>query len=201
MLLPRRMVAFYAGILCLALGAVVCGPALAAPADPSFPIAELMRMLAAVPQSHATFQEVRTVAQLTTPVRDSGTLDYVRPGRLDKHTLAPRDERLVVDGERLWIERAGQQTRMLDLADQPEVSALVDTVRGTLSGDLPRLRKSYDVTLSGSAASWRLVLVPTDTRVQRFLRAVHIEGTGRELTLVETIQTDGNSSRMQITPG
>jgi outer membrane lipoprotein-sorting protein len=173
-------------------------PAVARASPVSLP--QLMAMLARVPARHANFQEDRHIAQLTAPVHDSGTLDYVRPSRLEKHTTAPHDERLVVDGDKLWIVRAGQPTRYLDLSDQPEISSLVDIVRGTLAGDLAALQRSYTVALGGDLESWQLTLTP-DARLAGFLRVVHIDGAGTDLHRIEMVQANGDSTQMTISSG
>ena len=159
-----------------------------------------MRTLAAVSRSQSTFREEKHLAQLTAPVIDSGTLLYVRPDHLEKHTTAPQDERLVVDGARLSIARGGQAPRILDLDDQPEIAALVDTVRGTLAGDLAVLLRHYSVGLEGSEAAWRLTLVPIEPRLARLLRLVRIDGHGSSLDVIQTEQADGASTRMTIAP-
>jgi outer membrane lipoprotein-sorting protein len=160
----------------------------------------LMHRLAAVPARTATFQEQKTVAALSAPIEDSGTLAYTRPSSLEKHTLRPEEEILTVDGERLTLSRpARHETRTLDLTEQPEIGALVDTVRGTLSGDLTVLQAHYSVGLEGTLAAWRLTLVPIDARMARFLRVVRIDGSGNTLRTIETVQANNDTTRMTVT--
>jgi len=52
----------------------------------------LMRDLAQVKSARAKFSERKHVAILNAPLDSSGTLIYTAPGRLEKHTLAPRQE-------------------------------------------------------------------------------------------------------------
>ena len=100
---------FLPKLLILGLCCLIPGKRPPAQAE-DFRIGSLMRMLAAVPGSHTTFREEKRLAQLTRPVEDSGTLDYARPAHLEKHTTAPQEEKLVVDGDRLTISRAGAAT-------------------------------------------------------------------------------------------
>ncbi len=64
-------------------------------------------MLARVPESNATFVEVKTLAMLTRPLRASGRLAYRRPAHLEKITLEPQAESLVVDGDKLTFTEGG----------------------------------------------------------------------------------------------
>ena len=65
-----------------------------------------MRMLAGVPQSSASFAEVKVLAMLNRPLRATGRLVYRRPAHLEKITLEPQPESLVVDGDRLTLTEA-----------------------------------------------------------------------------------------------
>jgi outer membrane lipoprotein-sorting protein len=159
-----------------------------------------MRMLAQVPESRASFVEEKTFARLTQTLRASGRLLYRRPDHLEKITLEPQPERLVVDGDRLTLTEDNQAPRVIDLDGQPAIRALVDAIRGTLSGDLAALRRSYTVTMAGTLADWRLTLVPSDPAVARLVVRTTIEGSGTALHMVETTQANGDATRMTINP-
>ena len=132
---------------------------------PQAAIDELMQMLALVSESNASFVEVKTLALLTRPLRASGRLAYRRPAHLEKITQEPQAESLVVDGDKLTLTEAGTTPRAIDLNGEPIIHALVDSVRGTLSGDLAVLRRSYAVTMAGTVANWRLTLTPIDANI------------------------------------
>ena len=73
-------------------------------------------------------------------------------------------------------------------------------MRGTLAGDLEALRRHYSVGYEGTAAAWRLTLVPVDPGVRDLLKVVRVDGGGAELRRVETIEADGDVSTMTIEP-
>jgi hypothetical protein len=159
-----------------------------------------MRRLAEVPERRATFQEEKTIAALTQPLRSNGRLVYRRPSYLEKITYPPHPESLVVDGERLVVIMGDEPPRSIDLESYPEVGVLVDAVRGTLAGDLPGLRRNYAVRMDGTLANWRLILTPTDQRVARLLREVTIEGAGDDARTVQIVQANGDRSLMTVRP-
>ena len=169
-------------------------PALAEPLD------ELMQMLARIPERRASFTEEKTLAVLTRPLSATGRLFYRRPGHLEKITLEPQAESLVVDGNRLALTEPGGSPRVIDLDAEPAIRALVDAVRGTLSGDLPALRRSYAVMMEGPLAHWRLTLTPTEPSVARLIVRTTIEGATTAILTVETTQTNGDRTRMSIRP-
>ena len=88
-----------------------------------------MRTLASVAQRQATFTEEKHLAALDRPLVSTGELRYRRPSYLEKLTLAPKREELLVDGQRLTITDPATGTdRVVDLSGSPEVSALVDLI-------------------------------------------------------------------------
>src|SRR5579859_2127911 len=160
----------------------------------------LMQMLASVQESRAAFTEVKVMANLTRPLQDSGRLSYRRPSHLEKVTIEPLAESLVVDGDRLTLTEGGEAPQVVDLNAEPMIRGLVDAIRGTLSGDLAMLRRAYRVSMQGDLAAWRLTLIPTDPRVARLIASTTIEGAGTSLRVVQTTQTNGDDMRMTITP-
>jgi hypothetical protein len=161
-----------------------------------------MRMLAQVPESRADFEEIRVLAMLTRPLRATGRLFYRRPAYLEKITLEPQAESLVVDGNgnHLTLTEPNEAPRVIDLNGEPAVRALVDAIRGTLSGDLTALRRSYAVTMERRVPDWRLTLVPTDAAVARLVAHTMMEGAGTRLRAVQTKQANGDEMRMTISP-
>jgi hypothetical protein len=159
-----------------------------------------MRMLAGVPESSASFAEVKVLAMLNRPLRATGRLLYRRPAHLEKITLEPQPESLVVDGNRLTLTEASEAPRVINLDGEPAIRAMVDAIRGTLSGDLPALRRSYTVTMDGDVPDWQLTLTPTDPGVARLVTRTIIAGAGTEVRLVQTMQTNGDEMRMSIIP-
>ncbi len=183
-------------------GAMMCifwTPARAAGAALS-PIDELMQALARVTARRGTFIETKSIAALSEPISTSGTLIYRRPDYLAKITRSPRPEQLVVDGNQLSLAEGTQAPHIVALDSHPRLRALVDAIRGTLSGNLALLRRWYDVTMTGSFAAWRLGLTPIDAGLASLIRFIAIEGTGTALHAVQTVQANGDESRMAINP-
>jgi hypothetical protein len=162
-------------------------------------LAAVMAGLAQVPVRRSIFQEEKTLAAVDGVLRSSGTLLYRRPGHLEKRTLDPEAELLVVDGQYLSITAGQDAPRVVDLDRQPELRALVDTVRAPLAGDLPTLERLFQVRADGSMAAWRLSLSPAP-RLARFVRAVTIDGAGAEVRSIDVVQANGDEQRMTIQP-
>jgi len=176
--------------------ALAAGPSAAA-AD--WGVEQLMRELGQVKSSRAQFVERKHMAILNAPLESSGTLIYTAPGRLEKHTLTPRQESLVLDGDRLILERKERkQRRTFALQDQPVIWAFVESIRSTLAGDLETLSRFYQVTLDGSERQWRLTLKPVEAGMQNVLSEIRIGGSRNRVSAIEIIETQGDRSVMTI---
>ena len=165
---------------------------------PGWNVKELMLRLAAVKNARAHFVEHRYLRMLKRALVSSGTLVYTAPDHLEKDTLPPDAERLLVDGDTLSIERAGKdQTLQLDA--YPQIAAFIEGIRGTLAGDLAALDRFYTVQLDGSAEDWQLELQPRDEKMQAIVRSVRITGSAAHVTGIDTQEADGDRSVMTIT--
>ena len=181
--------------LCLLL-CVVASSVAAAP----FGIAQLMQMMAENKPGNATFSEKKYLAVLDKPVESSGELRFIPPNRLEKRTVKPKPEMLVLDGDQIQVERRGKK-HVLQLANYPEISGMVESIRATLAGDRAALERVYRLTLQGGSNAWVLNLVPLDGRVASIVTRIRMEGVRDEVRRMEILLTDGDRSVMQIRPG
>lgn len=162
-------------------------------------IAQLMQTLAQVKSASGQFTERKTMRMLSEPLLASGTLLYLAPDQVQKITVLPQRERVAVRGDTVTIEGGqDERGRTLSLTDYPEIGGIVEGIRATLAGDLPTLRRFYAVQLEGSAADWRLMLQPTQPKLQKFVKQIRIAGSGNKVHTVETEDGDGDVSQMSI---
>jgi outer membrane lipoprotein-sorting protein len=181
-------------LLCeLALGLAAGVPQAAGGWD----LAALMALLGSQEAGRARFVERKHLAILDRPVESSGELRFRAPDRLEKLTLAPRPESLVLDGDTLTVTRDARR-HVLKLSDYPQVAAFIDSIRGTLTGDRAALERVYALELAGSAEGWTLTLLPRDARMAESVVRITIDGTRAQLREIEILQADGDRSVMEI---
>lgn len=159
----------------------------------------LMKELGASSSGTARFVEKKYLAVLDTPIKQSGTLAY-SPGHLERITLSPRRERMVINGDALTIEFGpGKKTRQLRLARYPVLWGLVEGMRATLTGDLSTLQRFYSTNLLGSASAWELVLIPRQQAMRTVVRLISIRGGGGHISTIELVETSGDRSVTIVT--
>jgi hypothetical protein len=185
------------GALCVLL--VLGAPLAAAPSGDSGALDALMRQLAVRRHGHVSFTEVQYLAVLDRPLESSGELFYEAPDRLEKRTLSPRPETLVLTHGLLSATR-GQRTRTLALAAYPQLAPLLESLRATLAGDRVALERVFNVRLDGDPPRWTLHLAPREPSAARLLREVLISGEQSDLKTVEILEADGDRSLLTIGP-
>jgi Outer membrane lipoprotein carrier protein LolA-like len=167
------------------------------------PLTTLMRAFAAVPASRARFSEEKAIPELDLPLPSEGTLSWQAPDWLEKRTTSPIQEVLRVTGDRLVYERPDRGVRQeFALQDQPEMMALVTAIRGTLAGDLPALRRFYEVDFErggGADRPWCMVLTPLSLRLRAAVQRIAIVGRGPQILELDT-QAGGGTTRMRVAP-
>ncbi|WP_272546643.1 outer membrane lipoprotein carrier protein LolA [Burkholderia cepacia] len=197
----RRAVRMLAAAVAASTAAIAlaAAPARAADAAPAWTLDRLMSTLAQHKSGRATFTETKYLSIATQPVESSGELVFVAPDHLEKHTLSPKPEHLVVDGDMLTVERNSRKYT-LALARYPELGAFIDSIRATLAGNRFALEQVYKVALAGRGDDWTLTLTPLDSRMLKVVSTITLDGTRDLLRSVAIRQADGDRSVMRLQP-
>jgi hypothetical protein len=183
-----------------ALGALVLAclcAANAAPQTAGDDLDAVMNLLALRRHGRVEFIEQQFLAVLHHPVESSGELRYDAPDRLEKRTLLPRAEVMVLDGGILTVER-GARRRKMDLQRYPQIQPFVESIRATLAGDRSALERIFHLEFAGSVQRWSLILVPLDHQLARIVKQVQIDGSRDQLSRIEIRQADGDRSLMTL---
>src|SRR5579872_4750986 len=116
-------------------------PCFAAPqAQPGFTLDQLMTSLAQRKHGEVSYEETDYLAVLDRPLKSSGVLIYEAPGHLEKRTLKPEAQSLMLDGDQLTVQR-GRRKYQMQVSAYPKVAPLVDAMRDTLAGNEAALEK------------------------------------------------------------
>lgn len=162
-------------------------------------VRELFAAFARAPRRDARFVERRFLAVLDAPIDARGELRFVPPAHLEKYTLAPARERLIVDGDTLTVERDGL-VRTTTLRELPEIAPIVTGLRATLAGDLGALEREFDLRARGDAAAWTVRLAPRNPAAARAVATITLRGAGFELQVIDIELGDGDRTVMRVLP-
>lgn len=181
--------------LCCALGTIPAHAAAAAGGD----LDEVMGLLAMRKHGRVEFIEQQFLAVLKRPIESSGEMSYDAPDRLEKRTLEPRAETLLLTGGTLTVERAHRR-RVTDLHAYPQVLPFIESIRATLAGDRAALERLFHLDFTGGVSRWTLTLVPLEPKMKQSVAQVRIDGAGDQLLKIEIRQPDGDRSLMTLRP-
>lgn len=157
----------------------------------------LMSTLAHNKSGRASFTETKYLAIADKPIESTGELAFVAPDHLEKVTVTPKPERLVVDGDKLTVDR-NQRKYTVSLAHYPELAAFIESIRATLAGNRYVLEQLYKVSIGGHGDDWTLTLTPLDSRMLKTVQTIKLDGTRDVLRTVVIEQADGDHSVMQL---
>ena len=183
---------------------VICN---AMPARAGLALPELMKSMADIKASDASFIEERHSQLLQKPMKLSGKLVYKAPNTLIKQTIKPLEETFIISGSTLAVERVREgkkQRHEVILEDFPALAPIVLGLRSVLSGDLKTLEQHYNFELNGSHEDWTLVLKPRrrafeeDDWLKDVVKSVTIKGSGTHVSRVEILEPGGDRSITRI---
>ena len=183
----------------LAVGGHPLASSAAESADESAAFDQLLKLLAERHHDHVAFTEVQELAILDQPLHSSGELLYDAPDRLEKRTLEPHREDLVLEHGMLSVER-DHHRRSVSLHDFPQAVPFVESLRATLAGDRAALARYFHVQFSGTLGSWRLELTPRDPEAARAVSRVIVTGEDARLETVEILEADGDRTLLTLGP-
>jgi hypothetical protein len=200
-MMPRAPASLMLAWLCVA-GCVAANASAGPAAPPATNSAvgdfdDVMHLLAIRQHGRVEFVEQQFLAVLNHPIESSGEMRYDAPDHLEKRTLLPRPENLVLAGGELTLERGGR-THVLDLHRYPQILPFVESIRATLAGDRAALERVFRVEFAGTVEHWSLALFPLDRQLAKSIAEVQIEGRRDNLLRVEIRQADGDRSLMTL---
>jgi hypothetical protein len=189
-----------AGIaLCLllsVLAATLSGPCAAQAGEDV--LAVVMRAMSQRSQGQARFEERQFLSVLKAPLESSGELRFTAPDRLEKRTVSPKPEILVLERGTLSIDR-GSQHFTVSVQDHPQLGAFVEGLRATLMGDRQTLERYYTIDSGRDGVRWWINLTPRDPVLSAVVQGIRIIGQQASIRSVETLRANGDRSMMRIT--
>jgi len=169
-------------------------------AEEAWGLEQLMRDLAATTSSEAAYTEEKYLAVLDEPLAVTGTLHYSAPDRLVKRIDPPQDERYIIEGDQMIIQKGQEPERTFGLDEHPMIRPFVVSLRAVMAGDLAELRYYYEVVLKGEREHWSLHLKPKEEEVGRYIQLIQFRGEEDRIAQMEILEGSGDRSLMTIHP-
>lgn len=162
-------------------------------------IAEVLAGFAQRPHQQARFVERTYTRLLKRPSETTGELYFDAPDRLEKRTLTPVREVLLVEGEAITVTR-GTRRRTFQMADIPPLRPLLEGLRATLAGDVAGLNAHFSVSFASTGSGWLMTLLPLPGEAQALYQRIQIRGGDSHVQSIAIERGAGERSLMTITP-
>ncbi len=193
---PARRLAACAAVL-LALASMPLAAPAARAEVAGVDLDSILASLAKRQHGHVLYSEQIDSALLKRPLHTSGELFFDAPDRLEKRTLQPAAEDLLVEGEVVTIIRGTHRTS-LRLGDYPQLSPLLNAIRATLAGDRTRLEKNFQLTASAEGPGWSLTLQPLPSENKPVFKQIQIRGADGTVQSVVLERVTGERTTMTL---
>jgi len=174
--------------------------------DNEWNVGALMRELAGVTHAKLDFIETKKSIFLITDTTLEGFMEYRAPDYIEKHTVSPFQEKVIIDGDSMLIEKtlsAGKQEEVVipqtySVDSHPVLKVAVESIRAMLAGDFEILTAGYITTLIGTRDNWELNLEPKETEILEYIESINLSGQDIRITKVVTIQADWDESNLEL---
>lgn len=176
----------------LSLAAATLAQEPAPPAKGSYE--ELLARFRAMPGLEAEFREEKRFALLDAPLGSEGTLHFLPPGKLARHTRAPTTSTVLIDGDRLAFGDDKGKTE-IDLAQKPVVRLFVDAFVKLFAGDQVALARMFHVEHRALPDDgWTLVLRPKLSPMKETIERLELAGRGLVLERMRLLEVGGDET-------
>ena len=176
--------------------AMISRPLVAAGADT--PLQQILSEFTKLKHGHVHFQEQIESPMLKAPIVTSGELFFDAPDRLEKRTLFPTPNDLILEGNQVSIVH-GTTSRSFRLSEYPQLRPLLDGIRATLAGDLPTLEQNFLIAVSLSSESWTLIFRPLPSEATPAYESIVVRGNAGKIREVTLERRPGERSHMIMT--
>ena len=181
----------------LALGFLSLASTVAVADSPAAGLDSVLVSLAERRHRHAIYSERIESALFKRPLVTSGELYFDAPDRLEKKTLLPAPQDLLVEGDVVTIVRGTHRTSMR-LSNYPQLSPLLDGIRATLAGDRAELEKLFQLTFTSDEVGWALILQPLASESKPLYKRIQIRGVDGAVQSVALERATGERTTMAL---
>jgi hypothetical protein len=160
---------------------------------------DVMSKLASVKIAKAEFTETRYLKLLVAPIQSTGVLTYTAPDKFEKLTLKPVEEKMTIAKHLVTLEEPAKGRKNTITPNSfPALSALIDALRGALSGNANLLSETFKVKIDGAASQWKLTLIPKEAIQYGYIHKITVSGKQDTIDSMEVLQADGDRSVLSM---
>lgn len=139
------------------------------------------------------YEEIHEAFYLEKPLLSKGVMRFEPPDKLIKTVIEPESVIQVIEGDMVVVKWDNGKTERFSLEQHPGLKTMAYTLRSLLTGNASYFEENFKVEYSENEENWKLVLIPIDTNVKKWIKDILI--TGKNRTLNQFIITEVNGDR------
>jgi hypothetical protein len=144
------------------------------------------------------FDQATTLVGISHAVRARGRFCVVPKQGVLWETESPFSSTLVVTRASIVELENGRTEKRMSAQGEPGVRAVASVLFSLLSGDLPSLRHTFDVTEESQGAHWHARLAPKSAALKGVIAGVELRGA-RYVTGVDIAEPSGDAIAISFT--
>ncbi len=143
----------------------------------------------------ARFSQQKKVAGIKEDVTTHGDFYYDNSGDMAMIYDSPEGDKVVMNGESFTIIVGGK--RIESSAQNPMMAQISYMMQASMTGDVQKLGRGWDLTMESDEVEYRVVVEPIDRRVKRYITSMTMVFDTKTLTL-NTLRIDERSGGFTI---
>jgi outer membrane lipoprotein-sorting protein len=154
----------------------------------------LLAGMARTPPVSTPFVQVSYRGVLDRPLVVSGTLRWLGGDRMERDIDKPFTETARIGDGELSVQRNGGEVHRMPLTRAPQAGAMLAGFRALLGGDVSALEDEFTLAAEGGKTHWVITLAPRESRLERHLESIVIDGRGEEPRCLTVTDANGDTS-------
>lgn len=138
----------------------------------------------------AKFSQHKKVAGIKDEVTSRGDFYYDNSGDMAMIYESPEGDKVVMNGENFTIIVGGK--RIESSSENPMMAQISYMMQASMSGDVEKLGRGWELSIEYREAEYRVMVVPLDRRVKRYITSMTMLFDDKTLTL-NTLRIDEKS--------
>ena len=159
---------------------------------------DVIESLAQQTNNIVKYEETYEAFYLDEPLKSRGELRFEPPDKLVKTVKEPEFAVQEIEGDEVVVKWENGKIERFSLEQHRGLKSMAYTLRSLLTGNASYFEKNYQIEYSENEGNWKLVLIPLDTDVKKWIKDVVIIGENGKLTQYTITEINGDHTTTRL---
>ena len=162
------------------------------------PYVDVIESLAQQTNNIVKYEETYEAFYLDEPLKSRGELRFEPPDKLVKTVKEPEFAVQEIEGDEVVVKWENGKIERFSLEQHRGLKSMAYTLRSLLTGNADYFEKNYQIDYSENEGNWKLILIPLDTDVKKWIKDVVIIGENGKLTQYTITEINGDHTTTRL---